>query len=70
MTLADTQVGFETTVAAVMADGPLGDRLMEMGITPGAPIRVVRGGDPLQIVVREYRLSLRRLDAAGIHVNP
>jgi ferrous iron transport protein A len=70
MTLADTNVGFETTVVGVTVEGPLGDRLMEMGLTPGAPIRVVRGGDPLQIVIRDYRLSLRRLDAAGIRVNP
>ena len=47
------------------------ERLLEMGLTPGAPVRVIRAaplGDPIEVEVRGYRLSLRKQDAKGVHV--
>lgn len=46
-------------------------RLLEMGLTVGAEFQVVRFaplGDPLEIKVRGYHLSLRKREAAGVHV--
>jgi ferrous iron transport protein A len=46
-------------------------RLMEMGIVPGAPIKVVRTaplGDPIQVCLRNYHLALRRVEARAITV--
>ncbi|MCX6966723.1 MAG: ferrous iron transport protein A [Verrucomicrobia bacterium] len=46
-------------------------RLLEMGLTTGAPIQLIRFaplGDPVEIEVRGYRLSLRKKEAAGIRV--
>jgi len=44
---------------------------MEMGVVPGAPIRVVRTapfGDPIQVCLRNYHLALRRTEARAISV--
>jgi len=46
-------------------------RLMEMGLTPGANVQLIRFaplGDPIEIEVRGYRLSLRKREAEGIRV--
>ena len=46
-------------------------RLMEMGVVPGAPVRVVKAaplGDPIHICVRDYHLALRRAEAKSITV--
>jgi len=48
---------------------PIRQRLMEMGLTPGTSIEIVRVaplGDPIEVKVRGYRLSLRKQDAAHI----
>ena len=48
-------------------------RLLEMGLTPGVAVRVVGKapfGDPLELEVRGYRLSIRRAEAARIAVGP
>jgi Fe2+ transport system protein FeoA len=68
-TLADLAVGAEGVVAAVTCPRPIARRLMEMGILPGtrvAMVRVAPLGDPLEIEVRSYALSIRRSEAAGI----
>ncbi len=73
MTLADQPLGCDALIAHVHADGPLGDRLMEMGLTPGTKVQILRqsaGGGLLQILIRGYRLSLRRSDAATIELCP
>lgn len=65
--------GRRATVAVVRVPGALGDRLVELGLTPGAPIAVLRRGlfgDPLQVQVRDYVLSLRRTEALAIAVVP
>ena len=46
-------------------------RLMEMGVVPGAPVRVVKAaplGDPIHVCVRNYHLALRRAEAKSITV--
>jgi ferrous iron transport protein A len=68
-TLADLEVGAEAVVEAVMCARPIARRLMEMGVLPGTVVSVVRVaplGDPLQIELRSYSLSIRRSEAAGI----
>ena len=68
-TLADLPVGSEAVVVDVRCPRPLARRLMEMGLLPGTRVAVVRVaplGDPIQIELRSYSLSLRRREAAGI----
>jgi len=48
-----------------------GLRLMEMGLVPGAPVRLVKAaplGDPIQVCIRDYHLALRRREARAITV--
>ena len=71
-TLADLAVGAEARVASVDAAGPAA-RLLEMGLTPGATVRVVRTaplGDPIEVRVRGYFLSVRREDARRVRLAP
>ena len=63
------KIGARVTTVEGSGSGRL--RLMEMGIVPGALVRVVNSaplGDPLQIFVRNYHLALRREDARSVHV--
>lgn len=62
---------------AAIADVPGADgvslRLLEMGLTPGTRVTVVGTaplGDPVEVEVRGYRLSLRRREATLVHVSP
>ena len=58
-------------VLSVGGAGPVARRLMEMGVVPGAPVRVVKFaplGDPLEVRVRDYHLALRRSEAQTIEV--
>jgi ferrous iron transport protein A len=58
-------------VVSVEASGNGSLRLMEMGIVPGAPLRVIKSaplGDPIQISLRNSHLALRRAEARAIHV--
>ena len=58
-------------VASVTATDAHSLRLMEMGVVPGAPIRVVKSaplGDPIHVCVRDYHLALRRAEARSITV--
>jgi Fe2+ transport system protein FeoA len=71
-TLAHLPVGVKARVISVGGEGSVARRLMEMGVVPGAPVRVVRVaplGDPLQIRVRGYHLALRRTEAQTILVS-
>ncbi|HEY8430694.1 MAG TPA: FeoA family protein [Sandaracinaceae bacterium] len=68
-TLAELPIGAEAVVAAIDCPRPVARRLMEMGVLPGTRVGVVRVaplGDPIEIEVRGYSLSLRRREAAGI----
>jgi ferrous iron transport protein A len=65
------RAGTPARVLAVKGDGPVTRRLMEMGVVPGAPVRVVKAaplGDPLEVRVRNYHLALRRSEAQTISV--
>lgn len=69
--LADIAAGTTVRVADVDGSDATGIRLLEMGLTPGVSVRVVARaplGDPLELELRGYRLSLRRSDAARVVV--
>ena len=64
-------VGTPARVLAVHGEGAVARRLMEMGVVPGAPVRVIKAaplGDPLEVRVRNYHLALRRSEAQTISV--
>lgn len=73
MTLDTVPKKASARVIALDTSESRGLRLMEMGIVPGAVVRVVNSaplGDPIQIFVRNYYLALRREDARFVHVTP
>lgn len=58
-------------VVAVKGSGAVTRRMMEMGIVPGVPVRVIKAaplGDPIQVLVRSYHLALRIAEANTITV--
>lgn len=65
-TLRDIPVGSTATVVKIHGSGALKRRIMDMGITKGVQIYVCKVaplGDPVEITVRGYELSLRKEDA-------
>lgn len=71
-TLADLRVGDEGVVSDVGGDRGVARRLMEMGVLPGTRLRVVRLaplGDPIEIRLRSYSLSIRRAEARRVLVS-
>jgi Fe2+ transport system protein FeoA len=71
LTLDQLRVGQRASVEAVGGSGSLTQRLMEMGLLEGETIEVIRFaplGDPLEIRLRDYQLSLRKAEAACIQV--
>ena len=73
MTLNDVQIGETCEVAKLNDSGEIRRRIMDMGITKGAKIsvrKVAPLGDPIDLTVRGYHLSLRRADAQNIEVIP
>lgn len=65
-TLKDVRVGEMATVAKLHGEGPVKRRIMDMGITKGTPVyvrKVAPLGDPVEVTVRGYELSLRKGDA-------
>lgn len=71
LSLATLRVGARARVIAVQGSGAVARRLMEMGVVPGAPVRVIKAaplGDPIEIRVRGYHLALRRAEAQSILV--
>ena len=69
--LSDLIAGQTARVVAVDAREEVGQRILEMGLTPGAAVRMIGVaplGDPLVFEVRGYRLSLRRAEAALVEV--
>lgn len=72
-TLADLRVGDEATVTDVGGERCVARRLMEMGLLPGTTVRVARVaplGDPIEIRLRSYSLSIRRVEARAVAVAP
>lgn len=71
MTLKDLNPGQEGKVVSLGAKGPIRRRLMDMGVTPGTPIKVIKVaplGDPIEINIRGYELSLRKDEASQIEI--
>lgn len=69
MTLKDLKPGQSGVVASIGEKGTLRRRIMDMGITDGVTVRVIKRaplGDPIQIHVRGYELSLRKEEAKSI----
>ena len=70
-TLKDVPVGQCATVAHLHGEGPVKRRIMDMGVTKGVEIyvrKVAPLGDPMELTVRDYELTLRRADAELIEV--
>ena len=71
--LSDLRVGESGRVRAVSVTDEVGCRLMEMGVTPGVAVRVLGTapfGDPIEIELLSYRLSLRKSEAARVEIEP
>jgi len=71
MTLKDIKVGHRAKVIKVNGEGAVKRRIMDMGITKGVEIyirKVAPLGDPMELFVRGYELSLRKADAQMIEV--
>ena len=70
-TLRDVKIGETVKVVKLHGEGPVKRRIMDMGITKGVEIylrKVAPLGDPIEITVRGYELSLRKADAEKIEV--
>ena len=72
ITLKEVSVGQTVKVAKLDGEGPVKRRIMDMGITKGVEVyvrKVAPLGDPIEVTVRGYELSIRKADAAMIEVN-
>ena len=72
MTLKEVAVGQTVKVAKLNGEGPVMRRIMDMGITKGTDVfvrKLAPLGDPVEISVRGYELSIRKSDAEMIEVN-
>lgn len=71
MTLREVPCGKTVKVTKLTGDGPVKRRIMDMGITKGVEVfvrKVAPLGDPVEVTVRGYELSLRKADAEMIQV--
>lgn len=71
MTLNELEIGKTGKITAVNGQGALRDRLLDMGLTPRTVVmvrKVAPMGDPIEITLRGYELTLRVEDAAMIEV--
>lgn len=72
MTLKDLKPGQSGKVTSIGEKGPMRRRLMEMGVTPGIDIKLIKVaplGDPIEVNIRGYELSLRKDEAAQIIIS-
>ncbi len=70
-TLKDVKIGQTARIVKLHGEGAIKRRIMDMGITKGVEIyvqKVAPLGDPIEITVRGYELSLRKADAEKIEV--
>lgn len=70
--LVDLPLGQQAKIVSIDCERRLSRRLMEMGLLPGTAVRVTRVaplGDPIELRVRNYALSVRRAEAAKIAVS-
>lgn len=73
MTLNQLKIGQSAVITAVGGEGPLRNRLIDMGLIPRTKLtlrKVAPMGDPIEIRIRGYELTLRSDDAANISVEP
>lgn len=71
MTLKDAKIGQKVTVTKITGEGAVKRRIMDMGITKGVEVyvrKVAPLGDPVEVTVRGYELSLRKADSQMIEV--
>ncbi|MBQ8394233.1 MAG: ferrous iron transport protein A [Clostridia bacterium] len=71
MKLSELKVGEKGTVVAVNGEGAVRRRLFDMGITPGAEVYLRKKaplGDPIEIAIRGYELTLRKIEAAHVDI--
>lgn len=71
-TLRDVSCGQTVKVSKLTGDGPVKRRIMDMGITKGVDVfvrKVAPLGDPVEVTVRGYELSIRKADAEMIQVD-
>ena len=70
-TLRDVKIGEKVKVVKLHGEGAVKRRIMDMGITKGTSVyvrKVAPLGDPIEVTVRNYELSLRKADAEMIEV--
>ena len=70
-TLREIKPGYAATVVKLHGEGPVKRRIMDMGITKGTEVyvrKVAPLGDPIEVNVRSYELSLRKADCEMIEV--
>lgn len=70
-TLRDLEIGQRATIAKLHGEGALKRRIMDMGITKGTVVlvrKVAPLGDPIELNVRGYELSIRKVDAALVEI--
>ena len=71
MTLREVKVGDKCTVARLHGEGAVKRRIMDMGLTKGVEVfvrKVAPLGDPMELTVRGYELSIRKADAEMVEV--
>ena len=71
MTLNELKVGESGRVARLVGEGAIKHRIMEMGLTKGAEVsvrKIAPLGDPIEITVRGYELSIRKDEAAKVEI--
>jgi ferrous iron transport protein A len=70
-TLRDVRIGETAVVVKLHGEGAVKRRIMDMGLTRRAPVyvrKVAPQGDPIEVTVRNYELSIRKADAEMIEV--
>lgn len=70
-TLRDVKIGSTVTVKRLCGEGAVKRRIMDMGLTKGTEVTVRKAaplGDPIEVTVRGYELSLRKADAEMVEV--
>lgn len=70
-TLKETKIGETVVVVKINSEGAMKRRIMDMGITKGTSLFVKKSaplGDPIELTVRGYELSIRKVDAENIMV--
>ena len=70
-TLKEAKIGETVTVVKLSGEGPVKRRIMDMGLTKGTLVHVKKSaplGDPIELTVRGYELSIRKAEAENVIV--